>query len=67
MNTSPRITATRRHRVIMIDDLAGRPPLQVKRTKALLLMIPDDVVQTLPSLKRFLIKEYRAQENLNRP
>ena len=30
---------------------------EVKRTRSLLLMIPDDVLQTLPSLRRFLIHE----------
>jgi hypothetical protein len=38
----------------------------VKRTKALLLMIPDDVIQTLPSLKRFLIQEYQSRDRRNR-
>jgi hypothetical protein len=35
---------------------------EMKRTRGLLLMVPDDILQSLPSLRRFLLSEIKAQE-----
>jgi hypothetical protein len=43
--------------IFIVQRLVSNLDSEVKRTRSLLLMIPDDVLQTLPSLRRFLIKE----------
>jgi hypothetical protein len=43
--------------IFIVQRLVLNLDNEVKRTRSLLLMIPDDVLQTLPGLRRFLIKE----------
>lgn len=42
---------------IIVEKLVLELDNEVKRTRSLLLLVPDDILQTLPSLRRFLVKE----------
>lgn len=52
--------------VLVVQKLVQALDNEMKRTRALLLMIPDDVLQKLPKLRKFLIDQAAAISNTHK-
>jgi hypothetical protein len=44
--------------VLVVQPLFVKLDREAKRTRALLLMIPEDVVDNQPAIQRFMVREY---------
>ena len=45
--------------LLVVRPLFARLDSEVKRTRALLLIIPEDVVESQPAVQAFMVREYR--------